>query len=111
MSATWPPPPDLESIKVLVRDADTEDFIALMGCPADEYDVEAEALFAAIGLSSTTELIAPNIVPHIERIWSRSFSYDDDILTRIRPGLLTLAEEIARVFGPEARPGVRERSH
>jgi hypothetical protein len=81
-----------------------------MGCPADEYDIEAEALFAAIGLSSTAELVVPNILSHIERIWSRSFSYDDDILAKSRPELLTLAEEIARVFGPEAQPGVRERS-
>jgi hypothetical protein len=108
MSA-WPPPPDLASIKELVRDADTEDFIA-DGSPTDEYDGEAEALFAEIGRFPTAELVAPNILPHIERIWSRSFSYDDEILTKIRPKLLTLAQQIARFFGPEAQPQVREQA-
>ena len=107
--STWPPPPDLSSIKELVRDADTEEFIAIQGCPADEYDGEAEELFAAIGRFPTDELVAPNILPHIETIWSRSFSYDDDILTKIRPKLLALAQQIARFFGPEAQPQTRER--
>jgi hypothetical protein len=107
MSA-WPPPPDLGSIKELVRDADTEEFIA-NGSPADEYDGEAEALFADIGRFPTPELVAPNILPHIQRIWSRSFSYDDEILTESRPKLLALAQQIARFFGPEAQPQVRER--
>jgi len=105
--SNWPPRPDLASIKELVRDADTEEFIA-NSSPADEYDGEAEELFAAIGRFPTTELTAPNILPHIERIWSRSFSYDDDILIKIRPNLLALAEQIARLFGPEAQPQTRQ---
>jgi hypothetical protein len=107
MSAAWPPPPDLASIKELVRDADTEAFIA-NGSPADEYDGEAEELFAAIGRFVTADLVAPKILPHIEAIWSRSFSYNDEILIKSRPTLLALAQQIARFFGPEAKPQVRE---
>jgi hypothetical protein len=108
MSTTWPPPPDLASIKELVRDADTEDFIA-NGSPSDEYDGEAEELFAAIGRFPTAELVVPNILPHIERIWSRSFAYDDVILAKSLSDLQGLAEQIARFFGPEAQPTVRQR--
>jgi hypothetical protein len=105
----WPPPPDLASIKELVRDADTESFIA-NGAPSDEYDHEAEQLFAAIGHFITAELTTPNIVPEIELIWTRNFGYGDDLLEKARPKLLALAQQIARFFGPEAQPQVRERS-
>jgi hypothetical protein len=106
MSAPWPPPPDLASIKELVRDADTEDFIA-NGSPMDEYDHEAEQLFAAIGRFPTADLTEENIVPHIETIWSKSFDYDGVALTVNRRALLALAHQIARFFGPEARPQTR----
>jgi hypothetical protein len=109
MSA-WPPPPDLASIKELVRDADTEEFIAIGG-PTDEYDGEAEELFAKIGRFSIDQLTAANIVPHIETIWSKSFDYDDAVLATTSPKLTALAQQIARFFGPEAQPQVRERDH
>lgn len=105
--STWPPPPDLASIKELVREADTEEFIALHGAPSDEYDHEAELLFAKIGRYSTADLTASNTLPHIEAIWSKSFDYDEAILLSIRPRLLSLAHQIARFFGPEAVPQVR----
>jgi hypothetical protein len=105
----WPPPPDLASIKELVRDADTEEFIA-NGAPTDEYDHEAEQLHAAIGRFPTADLTEANILPHIETIWSKSFDYDDAILASTRPRLNALAQQIARFFGPEAQPQVRERS-
>jgi hypothetical protein len=108
-SAPWPPPPDLESIKQLVRDADTGRFIA-EGSPIDEYDHEAEQLHAAIAHLPTVDLTAPHILPHVEVIWSKSFAYDDDTLSKSRPALENLAQQIARFFGPEARPHVRERS-
>jgi hypothetical protein len=106
MTAPWPPPPDLASIKELVRDADTEEFIA-NGAPADEYDHEAELLLASIGRLPTAELTTATIAPHIERIWSKSFDYDDHVLAISRPALLNLAQQIARFFGPEAQPQVR----
>lgn len=109
MSAPWPPPPDLASIKKLVHDSDTEEFIA-MGSPADEYDVEAEELFAKIGRFPTAQLTVANILPHIEAIWSRSFNYDAAVRVSVRPRLAALAQQIARFFGPEAQPEVRERS-
>ena len=46
-TAPWPPPPDLESIRDLMRAADPEGHIA-DGSPADEYEPEEEQLFAAI---------------------------------------------------------------
>jgi hypothetical protein len=105
----WPPPPDLASIKDLVRDADTEDFIA-NGAPADEYDHEAEQLHASIGRFPTSDLTEANIVPHIETIWSRNFDYDEAVRASIRPKLVALAQQIARFFGPEAQPQTRQSS-
>jgi hypothetical protein len=109
MSSSWPPPPDLASIKELVRDADTEEFIA-NGSPADEYDGEAEQLFAQIARLPTSELTASTIIPQIEIIWAKSFDYDDVILAKSRPALLALAQQIARFFGPGAVPQVRSNS-
>ena len=108
MSA-WPPPPDLASIKELVRDADTEEFIA-NGSPADEYDHEAEQLHAAIGNFATEDIVASKILAHIEIIWSKSFGHDSGNLAKSRQALNALATQIARFFGPEAKPQVRERS-
>jgi hypothetical protein len=109
MSKPWPPPPDLESIKELVREADTEDFIA-NGSPGDEYDGEAEDLHAALANLATADLIGANIFPRIEAIWSRSFDYDDTVLAKIRPSLEKLAQQIERFFGPQAEPQTRGRS-
>lgn len=106
MTPTWPPPPDLESIKELVRNADTEELIA-NGAPSDEYDGEAEQLHLVIGNLPTAGLTVPNILPHIEAIWRKSFGYDDEVLMKIRPDLQALAEQIARFFGPEAQPQTR----
>jgi hypothetical protein len=108
MSAPWPPPPDLDSIKELVRNSDTEEFI-LNGSPSDEYDGEAEQLFAAIGRFPTQDLIAPRILPHLERIWRESFAYDEADLSVSCPALQELAAQIARFFGPDAVPATRER--
>ena len=105
--SVWPPPPDLESIKELVRNADTEDFIA-NGSPADEYDGEAKDLHAAIAHLTTAELVVPNILRHIETIWRKSFDYDENVLTKAGPLLERLAQQIARFFGPEAQPQTRQ---
>jgi hypothetical protein len=106
MSKPWPPPPDFASIQELVATADVEAFIA-DGAPADEYETEAELLFAAIEKFSTAQIIAPNLTPILEDIWRKSFTLDDDALTIRKPALLALAEQIARFFGPEATPQVR----
>jgi hypothetical protein len=107
MSA-WPPPPDLASLQELVRNADTEGFIALQGAPADEYDSEAEDLFASIGRWPTDQITEADLIPVIERIWRRSFSYDQETSARTYPALLGLAQQIARFFGPGAKPQVRD---
>ena len=108
MSKPWPPPPDLASIQELVRNADPEGHIA-EGAPADEYEPEEEAIFAFIHGLPTAQLVAANLIPIIEQVWRNSFAYDDAALARSRPGLHSLAGEIERFFGPEAKPQVRER--
>jgi hypothetical protein len=106
VSTPWPPPPDLDSIRELVRAADTEEFIS-NGSPADEYDGEAEALFAIIRGWPTTRLTESDLLPVIEKIWRKSFGYDNQVLISISPALHTLAQQIDRFFGPEAQPQVR----
>jgi hypothetical protein len=107
MSAPWPPPPDLESIQQLVREADTEGLIAYGEAPADEYDGEAETLLAAISCFPIEGLTVANLQPVIETIWQKSFGLDDSALDKSRPAILSLAAEIERFFGPEAQPQVR----
>jgi hypothetical protein len=104
--STWPPPPDLASIRELVRDADPEGHIA-EGAPADEYDPEEEAIFAAIAHLPTSELTPTKLTPILEQVWRKSFAHDDRALAISRPGLNSLAQQIARFFGPDAQPQVR----
>jgi hypothetical protein len=106
MSAPWPPPPDLESIRDLVREADPEGHIA-EGAPADEYEPEEEAIFTSIAHLTTGELTPANLIPIIEQAWRNSFSHDDQALANSRPALERLARQIARFFGPEAQPQTR----
>ena len=106
MTATWPPPPDLASIKELTREADIEGFIA-NGAPADEYDAEAEELFKAIQHFATKELVPVRLMPILKRIWAVSFNVSGDELLSRQPALDNLANQIARFFGPEATPQVR----
>jgi hypothetical protein len=105
-SAKWPPPPDIESIQQLVAEADIEGFIA-DGAHPDEYEAEAEMLFAQIEHASTDELTAARLLPIIEVIWTRAFNLPADELAERRAKLHGLAEQIARFFGPDARPQVR----
>jgi hypothetical protein len=107
---TWPPPPDLESIKELVRNADIEGFIAVHSAPADEYDTEAEALHAAIAHLRTDEITVNRQLPILESIWRKNFIDDEAELAMRRPALGALAQEITRFFGPEAQPQTRNRS-
>jgi hypothetical protein len=107
--SVWPPPPDLESIQELVRAADPERHIA-EGASADEYEPEEEAIYAFIAKWPTDQITVPNLVPIIEQVWRNSFVHDDEALVTRRPALLNLAEQIARFFGPEAKPQVRNQS-
>jgi hypothetical protein len=107
--STWPPPPDLASIRELVRDADVEGFIS-DGAPADEYDHEAELILAAIAHLTTAQLTEPTLMPLLEAVWSKSFGEDDDELALRRPALEALTQQITRFFGPEATPQVREQN-
>jgi len=106
MFRPWPPPPDLESIQQLVREADPEGHLA-EGAPADEYEPEEELLFLALAPLDTQQLIVSNVLPVIEEVWRTSFALDDGALDQRRPALMALALQIERFFGPEARPLVR----
>ncbi len=106
MSA-WPPPPDLESIRELVRDADVEGFIKGHGAPADEYDPEADELHSQLASLPTSALVAPDILPRLEAIWRKNHIDDEFELSLRRPALLVLAQQIAHFFGPEAQPATR----
>jgi hypothetical protein len=106
MSKPWPPPPDLESIRDLMRAADPEGHIA-DGSPADEYEPEEEQLFAAIRHFPTANLLAAKLLPILEDIWRKSFGLNDATLASRRPALEGLAQQIERFFGPEATPQVR----
>jgi hypothetical protein len=108
MSAPWPPPPDLESIQDLIRDADIEGLIEIHGAPADEYEPEGKQIFSAIRHLPTAELTVPKLLPIFEAIWRKSFIDDDAELALRRPALEGLAQQIARFFGPEAIPQTRE---
>jgi hypothetical protein len=105
-SRPWPPPPDLESIRELVRDADVEGFIK-DGALADEYDTEAEELHSAIAHLSTNEITVSRQLPILESIWRKNFIKDETELALRRLALEGLAEQIARFFGPEAQPQTR----
>jgi len=106
MSKPWPPPPDFASINELVATADIEEFIA-EGSPPDEYEIEAEELFEAIKDFPTTELTVARLMPVLEEIWARAFSLDAGVMAARKPKLEALAAQIARFFGPEAKPMVR----
>jgi hypothetical protein len=105
-AAPWPPPPDLDSIRELVRAADPERHIA-DGAPADEYEPEEEAIFAAIAHLATSQITPATLTPILEQVWRNSFAHDDEALATSRPALEGLAHQIAHFFGPEAQPLVR----
>lgn len=107
MPAPWPPPPDLESIQQLVREADIEGHLA-EGAPEDEYEPEEDELLAAIAHLPTYELTSANLLPIVTDIWTNSFALDEIALAEREPKLRALAAEIERFFGPESEPQVRK---
>lgn len=102
----WPPPPDIDSIRELVRAADPEGHLAA-GAPADEYEPEEEAILEAIGHWNTSNLLSARTLPILQAIWQKSFNLDDAAMTERTNALRALANEIERFFGPEAAPQVR----
>ena len=105
-SKPWPPPPDLHSLQELVATADVDGFIS-GGAPADEYEGEADALFARIRGFSTDHLFAANLLPVLEEIWRESFKLSEEEVASKRSKLGELATQIERFFGPGAKPQVR----
>lgn len=105
-SAPWPPPPDLDSLKDLIAQADIEGFIA-KGAPADEYETEAEELHMAVETWTTADLTAERLLSTLKEIWAGAFSLDEQALADRVAKLRDLAEQIARFFGPDAQPQVR----
>ena len=106
-AAPWPPLPDLDSIRDLVRAADPEGLIA-DGSPVDEYEPEEEAIFAGISHLATGETTSGNLLPIIEEVWHKSFAHDEGSAGSRKSALRSLAKQIARFFGPEAQPQTRQ---
>jgi hypothetical protein len=107
MSKPWPPPPDIDSIRTLVREADPEGHIS-EGASSEEYEIEEDAIFAFVAKLPTEQLTALNLIPIVEQVWRNSFAYDDEALRKSRPALVGLAKQIARFFGLDAKPQVRQ---
>jgi hypothetical protein len=106
MTSIWPPPPDLHSLKELFATADIEGLIA-DDCPLDEYDPEAKHFYeATIGLP-TTSFTAEQTLPLLEQLWVKQFMLNEEQLAQRRPAIEALARQIARFFGPEAKPQTR----
>jgi hypothetical protein len=108
MSA-WPPPPDLDSLKELFAAADVERLIT-DECPPDEYDPEAKHFYEDTKGLPTASFAAEQTLPLLEQLWVKQFMLNQEQLVQRRPALNALAQQIARFFGPEATPQVRERS-
>ncbi len=106
LTKPWPPPPDIESIRELVRAADPEGHLA-EGAHSDEYEPEEEAILEAIGRLQTSALLATDTLPIILAIWRKSFNLDDAAMMQRSGALLALAQQIERFFGPAATPQVR----
>lgn len=107
MAVPWPPPPDRESLRDLLREADVEDFIAAHGAPADEYDTEADVLLSALTGLTTADLTTATLAPILNGIWQTHFNLQGDELEFRQPALHSLADQIVHFFGPEAEPQVR----
>ena len=106
----WPPPPDIESIKELVRAADPEGYLA-KGAPADEYQPEEEAILEAIGHLDISDLIAVRTLSIIQAVWQESFNLDHEAMAERNTALVALANDIERFFGPQATPLVRSQNN
>jgi hypothetical protein len=109
MSAPWPPPPDLDSLKELFATADIEGLIA-DDCPLDEYDPEARHFYEATTGLPSSNFAAKQTLPFLEELWVKQFMLNEEQLALRRPALMKLAEQIARFFGPEAQPHTRQQS-
>jgi hypothetical protein len=109
MSAIWPPPPDLNSLKELFATADIEGLIA-DECPLDEYDPEAKQFYEATIGFPNDKFVAKQTLPILEQLWVKQFTLNEEQLAQRRPSLTRLADQIARFFGPEAKPQVRPQS-
>ena len=105
--SVWPPPPDLESLKELFATADIEGLIA-DECPLDEYDPEAKHFYEATIGYPISKFTAEQNLPLLEQLWMKQFMLNEEQLAQRRPALRSLAQQIARFFGPGAQPQVRQ---
>ena len=103
----WPPPPDLGSLKELFAAADIERLIA-DECPPDEYDPEAKHFYEDTKGLPTAGFAAEQTLPLLEKLWVNQFMLNEEQLVQRRPALKSLAQQIARFFGPEAQPQTRQ---
>jgi hypothetical protein len=104
--STWPPPPDLASLKELFAIADIEGLIA-DDCPLDEYDPEAKHFYEATLGWPNSKFTEEKTIPVIKELWVKQFMLNDEQLAQRTPAIAELASQIARFFGPEAQPQTR----
>ena len=102
----WPPPPDIESIRELVRAADPEGHLA-EGAPLDAYEPEEDAIFENVAHLGKSELVSGNTLSIIRGVWQKSFHLNNAEMAEREHALIGLAERIEQFFGPEATPQVR----
>jgi len=103
---SWPPPPDLDSLKELFAAADPEGLIA-SDCPLDEYDPEAAHFFEITQGWPSNKFISQHTLPVLLDIFADQFN--EERAGRL-PALTQLAAEIERFFGPAAQPQTRQSS-
>ena len=96
-------------MKELFATADVEGLIA-DECPPDEYDPEAKHFYEDTKDSPTSAFTVEKILPILEQLWVKQFMLNEAQLAQRQPTLTELAKQIARFFGPGARPQVRERT-
>lgn len=104
--STWPPAPDLFSLKELFATADVEGLIA-DDCPSDQYDPEAQHFYEETRGFPTGRFAREQTLPLLRKLWAKQFELDGEHLAERRPAFTELANQIARFFGPEAQPTVR----
>jgi hypothetical protein len=89
---------DLDSVNDLVTEQDVEGFIA-DGAPADEYESEAEEVFAALFALPTPEATRERILAILEQTWKKNFSLSEYELNQRRPAFEKIVERILHFFG------------
>lgn len=80
-------------IKEVLKRHDVEGLIA-GGAPADEYDSEAEEIYAALQLPENLPVNEDAVFDIVCRVWNKSFGHAPEETSRIAPVFRTIASDI-----------------